>query len=234
MKKLVCSALAALVMSSAAWSADEAAVVIAQKLQKGAPHLKFGEPKPSRIQGMYEVQVQGGPVIYVSASGDYFVAGELFKVEPGKFVSIARVEALKEVKRKDMILFSPKGTPKASVYVFTDVDCGYCRKLHQEVPKLNEMGIEVRYLAYPRAGVGSESYLKMVTAFCSDDRAATLTKLKNGENVPHKQCDNPVAEQFMLGQRIGVQGTPAIVTEDGQLLPGYMPADELAKMLGVK
>ncbi len=234
MKKFVWGTLISVVLSSSAWAVDEAAVVIAQKLKQGAPHIQFGEPKPSRIQGMYEVQVKGGPVIYVSASGEYFVAGELFKIEAGKFVSVERVEAMKAVDPKDMIVFSPKGKAKSAVYVFTDIDCGYCRKLHQEVPKLNDLGIEVRYLAYPRAGVGSESYQKIVTAFCSDDRKAALTKLKNGETVANKNCDNPVAEQFMLGQKVGVQGTPAIITEDGQLLPGYMPAEELAKVLGVK
>lgn len=234
MKKIVWAALVCVALAPWVHAADEAVANISRKLREGAPHLQFGTPVPSRLQGMYEVQVQGGPKLFVSSSGDYFVAGELFKVEPGKLVSIDRVDALRALDRKDMIIFPAKGKARAAVYVFTDIDCGYCRKLHQEVPAINELGIELRYLAFPRAGVGSESYLKMVTAFCSDDRQAALTRLKNGESLPAKTCKNPVAEQYALGQRIGVQGTPAIITEDGNMLPGYMPAAELAKVLGLK
>src|SRR5690606_13363610 len=131
--------------------------------------------------------------------------------------------------------FKPKGKPKAVVSVFTDVDCGYCRKLHKEVPQLNAMGIEVRYLAYPRAGIGSESYQKLVTIWCAKDRQTAMTRFKNGEHVATSTCkDNPISDQYTLGDKMGVNGTPALVKVDGELIPGYMPADDLAKTLGVK
>jgi thiol:disulfide interchange protein DsbC len=121
------------------------------------------------------------------------------------------------------------------VSVFTDVDCGYCQKLHQEVPQLNTMGIEVRYLAFPRAGKGSETYQKLVTAWCAQDRQATLTRYKNREPVTTKTCaNNPVNAQYELGESIGINGTPALITATGELLPGYMPAAELARRLGVQ
>jgi thiol:disulfide interchange protein DsbC len=133
-----------------------------------------------------------------------------------------------------MIVFSPKGQVKASVTVFTDVDCGYCQKLHEEVPALNAKGIEVRYLAYPRAGIGSPSYNKIVSAWCANDQQDALTKLKRRQPIPTNICaGNPVAAQFALGGKMGVRGTPALVLESGRLLPGYMPADRLAAELGV-
>ena len=144
-----------------------------------------------------------------------------------------RQALMAQVTAEEMVVFSPEGTTKASISVFTDVDCGYCQKLHLEVPKLNEMGIEVRYLAYPRAGVGSQSYQKIVSAWCSADRNTAITRLKARQTIPTLTCSNPVASQLDLGREVGVTGTPAIVLEDGRLLPGYMPAEQLAEALGI-
>ena len=145
-----------------------------------------------------------------------------------------RKAGLAKVPAADMVVFSPKKTPvRTSIYVFTDVDCGYCRKLHLEMQAINDLGIEVKYLAYPRAGLGSESYRKIVTAWCSADPNTALTALKTGKSLPDKTCANPVADQYELGRQIGITGTPAIVTADGELLPGYMPAAELALALGL-
>jgi len=134
---------------------------------------------------------------------------------------------------EDMAVFPATGERKAVIEVFTDVDCPYCRKLHQEVPKLNQMGVEVRYLAYPRAGVGSPGYDKLVTAWCSTDRRDAITRLKRGEQLPKKTCKNPVAQEYELGHAVGLEGTPAIVLEDGRMLPGYMSATELSQVLGI-
>jgi thiol:disulfide interchange protein DsbC len=139
------------------------------------------------------------------------------------------LEALDE---SEMVVFAPEN-PQKTVTVFTDFDCTYCRKLHQEVPVLNELGIAVRYLAYPRAGVGSASYDKMVSAWCADDPNTALTDAKMGKAIPQKTCANPVAKQYRLGDDFGVTGTPALILEDGQLLPGYMPASALAARLGI-
>jgi thiol:disulfide interchange protein DsbC len=138
------------------------------------------------------------------------------------------------IKKDDFITFSPKGETKASVVVFTDVDCGYCRKLHKEIPRLNEMGVEVKYLAYPRAGIGSNSYNKIASAWCAEDRQDAMNKLKAGEEIPMNVCEsNPVAEQFNIGIQAGLNGTPAIVLDSGELIPGYMPADKLAQTIGI-
>jgi thiol:disulfide interchange protein DsbC len=145
-----------------------------------------------------------------------------------------RVQKLAAVKREDMVIFSPQGKPKSYVTVFTDIDCGFCRKLHKEVPKLNAMGIEVRYLAYPRSGVPSPSADKLITVWCAKDRREALTQMKNGATLPTQTCaSNAVAAQYQLGNELGISGTPALFTPNGELLPGYMPAEELAATLGV-
>ncbi len=132
-----------------------------------------------------------------------------------------------------MAIFPALGRRKASITVFTDVDCGFCRKLHLEVPQMNKMGVEVRYLGYPRAGVGSEGYDKLVTAWCSSDRQDAITRMKRGEELPPKTCDNPVAREYQFGHLAGLKGTPGIVLEDGRMLPGYVSAQDLGKELGI-
>ena len=203
--------------------------------------LTVGSVKTSEIPGLYEVQFTNGPLVYSTAQGDYFILGDLFSVGPDGYVNLAekrrdgeRVAKLDAVAEEDMIVFSPEGEPKAYISVFTDVTCFYCQKLHKEVPELNKRGVEVRYLAYPRAGVGSDGYKQLASAWCADNPQDTLTKLKNKQTVPEKVCpDNPIAEQYQLGQELGVRGTPAIITQSGQMIPGYQSADELVVTLGL-
>ncbi|MBE9540141.1 MAG: DsbC family protein [Proteobacteria bacterium] len=210
-------------------------------LEVGATGLKVGSVKTSEIPGLYEVQFINGPLIYSTTKGDFFIVGDIFGVGPTGYVNLAekrrdgeRVEQLAALDVDDMIVFSPGGEKRASVTVFTDVSCFYCQKLHKEVPELNKRGVEVRYLAYPRAGVGSEAYRQLASAWCADDKLATMTALKNRETVPENVCEgNPVADQYLLGQKMGVRGTPAIVTETGQMIPGYQSADDLMVTLGL-
>jgi thiol:disulfide interchange protein DsbC len=227
---------------NAAPAAEKPEAVIKRALEGTRPDVKVGSVAASEINGLYVVQIKDGPTVYASADGKYFVAGDLYEVQAGGFVNLGeqrrngeRAKELAALKPADMIVFKSKGATKAVVSVFTDFDCGYCQKLHQEVPKLNAMGIEVRYLAYPRAGIGSDTYQKLVTAWCAKDRQGTLTRFKNREHVPISTCaNNPVGAQYQLGERMGVTGTPALITASGELIPGYMPAAELAQRLGVR
>ncbi len=206
------------------------------------PDLKIDSVSASPISGLYEVAFTNGPRVYSTADGKYFVLGDLYEVGAGGFVNLAeaareaeRAELMAKVASKDMIVFSPEGKPKASIYVFTDTDCGYCQKLHREVPELNKLGIEVRYLAYPRAGVGSPTFNKMASAWCAKDPQTALTALKNRQKIDENVCpNNPIAAQYQLGSQVGVTGTPAIVTTSGTLIPGYMPAARLAGMVTQK
>ncbi len=246
-RKLVARASAAVLMmvlagGNGARAEDDIATTILTRLQAARPDLQYGVPQPSPMTGLYEVQVVDGPLLYVSQDGARFIAGDLFEVQDGGqgFSNLAEVQRQQErkeliaaVKPEDMIIFAPP-EPKTTLTVFTDVDCGYCRKLHNEVPELNRLGIAVHYLAFPRQGLSSPSYRKIATAWCAADRQQTLTRLKNGEKVPDKVCNpNPVAAQMLLGERIGVSGTPALVLEDGTLIPGYRPAREIAQLLGI-
>jgi thiol:disulfide interchange protein DsbC len=214
---------------------------ISAALNSPAMGLKVASVETSEVPGMYEVQFEAGPMVYATEDGRYFILGDLFQVNNGQFVNLAekrrdgeRVAQLEALDTGDMIVFPAQGETRAHITVFTDVTCFYCQKLHKEVPELNKRGVEVRYLAYPRSGADSAGYRQLVGAWCSENPQDTLTRLKNKEAVPVKQCDdNPVQEQYQLGQEMGVRGTPAMITETGQMIPGYQSADQLMVTLGL-
>lgn len=246
--RLMQSALAAtlVLVASLAFAGEPVDKALAEKLSKKlalpAMGLIVESVTTSQLPGLYEVQyANGGPLVYATAEGDYFVLGDLYSVGPQGFVNLAeqrrdgeRKEMLDAIAEKDMIVFSPEGEARAHITVFTDVTCFYCQKLHREVPELNKRGVEVRYLAYPRAGTDSDGYRKLASAWCADNPQDTLTRLKRKESVPENVCKpNPIADQYRLGQEMGVRGTPAIVTDTGQMIPGYQSADELMVTLGL-
>jgi thiol:disulfide interchange protein DsbC len=230
-----------LCLPAAAVAEETPEATIKAKLQQARSDLAVKSVQASVAPGLYEVQLTAGPILYATADGDFFVLGDLFAVGLDGIVNlaeqqrdIARKELMASIDPDDMIIFAADGERRGSITIFTDVDCFYCQKLHQEVPALNEAGVEVRYLAYPRAGVGSESYRKIASAWCADDPRDAITRLKSRQEIPDNVCPgNPVADQFMLGQQAGVRGTPALVLESGEMVPGYVSADELVQRMGI-
>lgn len=198
------------------------------------------EETPSK--DLIEIAITDGPVLYATRDGRFLLLnGDLLAVSEKSISNWTeerrtkeRVELIASVDIDDMIVFSPAEPAKGYVNVFTDITCGYCRKLHLEMDDLNRRGVEVRYLAFPRGGLESDGAQQLATAWCSRNRASTLTSLKSGVEMPINECKgNPIAEHYALGNRLGVRGTPAIVTSDGQLIPGYRPAADIAALLGI-
>ena len=207
---------------------------ITKSLSKIFPGVTPDKIAPSPMEGVSEVLI-GPRLMYVSNDGKYLLQGSLIDLKTRTDIGEERrdgirLDALNDLGEEKMIVF-PAKEQKHVITVFTDIDCGYCRKLHDEMDKYNEMGITVRYLMFPRAGIDSPSYKKAVTVWCSKDQQDAMTRSKSGENLPNVTCDNPVKEEYELGQLIGVRGTPAIVMEDGAMLPGYVPAARLVKAL---
>jgi thiol:disulfide interchange protein DsbC len=233
MKKLiylVALSLCAVTFSSA--QADEKAV--RQALSQSLPEFTIDTIKPSEIRGLYEVSV-GATIFYVSEEGKYLLQGRLVDIKTRtdlteqKLASV-RLAALDKLGKDNMIIFTPK-IKKYSAYIFTDIDCGYCRKLHSEIDQYLAEGITINYLFFPRAGKGSASYDKAVSVWCSADRNKALTEAKKDQKIPNKTCENPVDAHMQLGEDFGVKGTPMIVTDKGNIYPGYLPAKELVDAL---
>lgn len=227
------AALALAVAAPLAQAAD-AEQAIRKTLNTLQPDLKVESVSASPLKGLHQVQLEGGRVLYMSEDGQYLMQGYLYQMRDGQMVNlteqaenVAVARQLNALPRNEMVIFAPKN-PKTHITVFTDTDCGYCQLLHKEVAELNRQGVEVRYLAYPRAGVGSPTYETLVSVWCAKNPQEAMNQAKARKKVPAATCENPVAKQFELGQSIGVQGTPAIFLANGQLIPGYQPADKLA------
>ena len=211
-----------------------------QAIRKSLQNLQLEVPiesvASSPLNGLYEVKLQGGRVLYASADGQFVMQGYLFQIQDGKPVNLTEkterqgiAKLINGIPAGEMVVYPAKGETKSHITVFTDTTCPYCHKLHGEVAELNRQGIEVRYLAFPRQGLDSPGDQQLQAVWCSSDRRAAMDQMVSGKKVSAAKCANPVAEQFALGQSIGVNGTPAIVLGNGQLIPGYQPAPELIK-----
>jgi len=198
------------------------------------PNMVPDNIQPAGFSDLYEVTF-GTRIVYISGDGRYLLQGKVIDLETRTPVTEQRLQGLKRgllasLDEQDMIIY---GDEKAAhtVTVFTDIDCGYCRKLHSEMDEYLKRGIRIRYLAYPRAGLLSQSARDTASVWCAEDRIAAMDTAKGGGKVEQRDCESPVAEHYQLGQDFGISGTPALVLQGGEVIPGYVPAARLAKVL---
>ncbi|VVN85421.1 thioredoxin fold domain-containing protein [Pseudomonas fluorescens] len=236
-------AAAAIALVSTFAVADQAAE---QAIRKSLDNLQLEVPvdtiTASPLAGLYEVKLKGSRVLYASADGQFVMQGYMFQLKDGKPINLTEKterlgvsKLINGIPVAETVVYPAIGETKSHITVFTDTTCPYCHKLHAEVPELNKMGIEVRYVAFPRQGLGSPGDEQLQAVWCSKDRKAAMDKMVDGTEIKAAKCANPVSKQFEIGQSIGVNGTPAIVLADGQVIPGYQPAPQVAKLaLGAK
>ena len=209
---------------------------VEKAIEKMAPGLEEYAIAESLMPGLYEVQV-GSEIVYFDETGQFMMQGRLIDVDTRQDLTEAsraksRIELMQSMDNASSIEFAP-AQPVHEVLVFTDIDCGYCRKLHAEREQFNEQGIALRYMFFPRAGLESESFSKAVSVWCAEDRHAALTAAKAGQEIEPLQCDNPIANQYQQGMEMGVTttGTPSLYTSDGVSIPGYVPPEQLRERL---
>jgi len=194
--------------------------------------------EPSVFDGIYKVYYGDLQPIYVSQDGNFFIYGDMYQINSNRIINITneetksrRVDLLSSIPSNELIIFKSKNEISA-ITVFTDVDCGYCRKLHSQISEYNKVGITVKYAAFPRSGIGTQTFTKMVGAWCADDPKKVITDLKNDKKLNLDFCDDqPIAKHYVIGQKLGISGTPAIITPDGELIPGYVSPEELLSRL---
>jgi len=212
---------------------DESSVVAG--LSKVIPNITKEKVSKTPVAGLYQVLV-GARVIYASEDGRYIVQGEMVDLVSrvnltDNALKIARKRELAQIDEETMIIF-PAKNEKHKITIFSDIDCGYCRKLHSHISTYTDAGMTVRYLFFPRSGPNTESYFKAVSVWCAKDRNKALTDAKLNDKVVNKTCENPVDEHMRIAQVFGVTGTPAIIADDGTMVPGFVPAKDLIQHLG--
>lgn len=231
---LASAGLALLALTAVPASAGDEAAKIRAALAKVLPDYKPTSVQPTPVEGLFQVEI-GPQVMFVTGDGRYLIDGAVVDLKTREDItetarSKARLRAINSMGEEQMVVFdAPKN--EHTITVFTDIDCGYCRKLHQEMPGYAEEGISVRYLFYPRTGVDSPSYEKAVAVWCSDDQQQAMTDAKNGQPVESASCNNPVQRHMELGELMGIRGTPAIILENGQMVPGFVEPKRLAQVL---
>jgi thiol:disulfide interchange protein DsbC len=231
--------LAAMLLTTAA-QAESPQERIRERLKESLPDMPVDSIRETEREGLYAVQ-GGGNLIYATADGRYLFTGQMLRLGDDGIANLTeqtrtrqRRQTLSKLDSGEMIRFGPdEGGVKADLYVFTDTTCGYCRKLHRDMEALNDLGIRVNYLAYPRGGPGSKGARQLNAVWCSDDRRSAMTRAKQGESVSAGQCESPVQSHFRMGRAFGVRGTPALVTESGRMIRGYKPPRVLARELGL-
>ncbi len=224
--------------SSVTKDSDPAVVKSLQaNLQASGIEEKILSAIPTDMDGIYWVTANGLPPFFADKAGKHIIQGQIIAVGETTPVDISAAfiadnaqQALKAVDKKDMIIYPAVGKTKSVLYAFTDADCGYCRKMHEEMADINARGIEVRYLAWPRS---EESVPKMEAIWCSEDRRAAMDQAKMGAEVQGPTCNNPIQQQVALGAALGVRGTPAVFTQTGEQVGGYLPAAQLAEAVGI-
>jgi thiol:disulfide interchange protein DsbC len=213
--------------------ADEAANIRAA-LARVLPDYKPTSVQPTPMEGLYQVEI-GPQVMFVTGDGRYLIDGAVVDLKTREDITesarnSARLRAIDQIGEDNMVVFDAP-SPEHTITVFTDIDCGYCRKLHEQIGAYADEGISVRYLFYPRTGAQSRSFDKAVSVWCADDRQEAMTRAKAGADMPKKDCRNPVSEHMELGQLMGIRGTPAIVLDNGEMVPGYVEPKRLAALL---
>lgn len=207
-------------------------------LTKVVPNIKIDSIQPAPVKGLYEVMV-GTQLMYVTGDGRYYVDGRIVDLSTREDVTEPRLSGARKklvdgVGESEMVIFEPSAKAEHTVTVFTDIECGYCRKLHGQIADYGKEGIRVRYMFFPRAGKGSPAYSEAVSVWCagdSNERRTALTDAKAGKTIAEKSCTNPVDRHMAVGEELGLRGTPAILTEDGELIPGYVEPKRLAAQL---
>ncbi len=233
MRKFLLSVFLASSMVMNVSAADTTA--IETQLKAMLPNASEAIITATPVEGLYQVQV-GMTVVYMSADGKYLLNGNLIGLETRDNLtelakSTTRQSAVQKIPESSMIVYPAKGKQTHFITVFSDIDCPYCAKLHKEIPALNEAGITVRYLSYPRSGMGSPSYHKAVSVWCAKDSVRAMNNAMLGKPIEEKVCVNPVQDHMMQAKYFEVNGTPNIILDNGELLPGYVPAKELIKTL---
>ena len=227
MKKIM-TALSLLAMSAGAMADDTA---LKNKLEKLG--VKDIEIQSSPIKGLRTVISDQG-VFYAEEGGDYLLQGNIYKLSDKGISNISNNVLMDKLNAltSEMIVY-PAKNEKHVVTVFMDITCHYCHLLHQQIKEYNDLGITVRYLAFPRGGVETKTASQMEAIFTAKDPAFALNEAENGNLPKELKTPNIVKKHYNLGIQFGVNGTPTIVTSKGEIIGGYLkPRELLAELEG--
>jgi thiol:disulfide interchange protein DsbC len=238
--KVLLSLIIAFAFSSSL-SAQTIEEKISDKLSNSNARVEVTSVEESPWKGMYEVSLTSGEIIFSDKNAEYLVVGQLLNLNADNQVvnlseqkfQVKVADTLERVSSDEQIIYPAKGEQKAFVTVFTDISCYYCKKLHKAIPELQKNGVTVKYMAFPRAGLGSDIEKQMSAIWCAKDKLEAMDVAKKTGKITAASCDSPVASQFRLGHQLGVNATPTLFTEQGVKIAGFSTASDLLDDLNV-
>lgn len=208
---------------------------IGERLATNLPGIDVSGLAESDFDGLFEL-ISDGQIYYIDENAEYLVDGSLIRLSDRANLTDARLGGLhmgliEQIGEESMLIYEPEKSATRSITVFTDISCGYCRRLHAEIETLLEEGVRVRYLLFPRAGLGSQGHKDLESVWCADDPLEAMTNAKAGGRIVPATCDTPIEQHVALAERVGLRGTPLIYTDSGEKVPGYREAAALASMV---
>ena len=227
--------VAGALLGSATGYAESTLDEIGERITKQLPGITVTSLTETDVPALYEL-VTEGRIYYVDESAEFLIDGSLIRLEDRRNITDSRLGGIHMglidgLDEKSMLIYEPETASNRSITVFTDISCGYCRRLHQEIDTLLEEGVRVRYLMFPRAGIGSQGHKDLESVWCADDPQEAMTNAKAGGKIEPKSCANPIEEHVALAERLGLRGTPLIYTDSGEKIPGYREASALVSMV---
>ncbi len=227
--------LAAFAFISSAVYAEATLDEVGERLTSTLPSISVTSLTETPVQGLYEL-ITDGQIYYLDESAEYLIDGSLIQLKDRVNLTDSRLggihmSLINELDEKDMLIYEPETPSTRSITVFTDISCGYCRRLHAELDTLLDEGVRVRYLLFPRGGLGSQGHKDLESVWCADDPQTAMTNAKSGGKIEPATCDNPIEQHVALAEKLGLRGTPLIYTDSGEKIPGYREANALATMV---
>lgn len=227
--------ITAFAVFSTAANAESTLDEIGERLSESLPGVSVTSLTETPVQGLYEL-ITDGQIYYLDESAEYLVDGSLIQLKDRVNLTDARLggihmSLISEIGEDNMLIYEPEKPSTRSITVFTDISCGYCRRLHAELDTLLEEGVRVRYILFPRAGLGSQGHKDLESVWCADDPQGAMTNAKSGGKIEPKTCSNPIEQHVALAEQLGLRGTPLIYTDSGEKIPGYREASALASMV---
>ncbi|MBX2839580.1 MAG: DsbC family protein [Gammaproteobacteria bacterium] len=214
---------------------DESLATVRKNLETHLPGIPVTSLQPGPIEGLYEL-ITEGQIYYLDATATHLIDGMIIDLATRANLTENRLGGLhfgllEEIGEDQMIVYPAKEDTGRSITVFTDITCGYCRRLHQDLDTLLEAGVSVRYLLFPRAGLNSDAAANLESVWCSDDPLQAMTDAKAGKSIKSLTCENPIESHVALAEKVGLRGTPLIYLDNGERVPGYRDPKVLAESI---
>jgi thiol:disulfide interchange protein DsbC len=231
LKKLYLAAAALIACSASSAQVSISPEAVLQKLKTTFVNTPFTEVRATPISGIYEV-LMGKDIAYTDATGRYFMFGNVMDMQTQRNLTQERRSEINKVDVSTLKLGDAiktvKGDGKRVLYVFSDPECGYCKRLEPTLQQLNNVTIYT--FLFPILGEKSNKSAKSVWCAADRNKAWGDYMLRSGPLL-QAECETPIQRNVALGTSLGITGTPTLISGSGRMQPGAIPLEKIEELL---